>query len=187
MNATLTPILRLVMGATCSLAMCASALAVDEIERSCEGGYRLHLSTVNNAQGGWLYSIADVIGTGLDNRFSARRGCGRTVPNRCRQRAGEALMQCMQAHARNPAQIPAECKSNGVRDYAIANLEKFAQEKACAFVRDGRKINPGLLPPGYTIKLTVKAKVYGDEGCGGDDRRETGADLLPLTVKCTPD
>jgi hypothetical protein len=173
------------LGAICTSALIALPAQADGIERSCTAYYALHLSTINNEQGQWLYSIADVIGTGGESTFTARRGCGMTVPNRCRQRASEAAMQCMQAHAKNPAQAPAECRSDGVRNYSVTNLEQFAQAKACDFVRKGSKVNPGGLPQGYTVKLTVKGKVYGDEGCGGGDRRETSADLLPLTVSCS--
>lgn len=165
----------------------AGAAGADDIERSCNGDYRLLVDKVNNAQGDWLYSISDDIGTGLENRFTARRGCGRTVPNRCRQRANEALMQCMQAHAKNPTLAPEECRSNGVRGYPVSNLEKLAKEKACTYVLKSSKINPGYLPRGYTVSLNIKGKVSGDEGCGGGNQRETVAELLSLTVKCTPD
>ena len=173
------------LGALCVSALIVQPAQANNIERSCKAHYSLHLSTINNEQGQWLYSIADVIGTGRENAFTARRGCGLTVPNRCRQRASEAAMQCMQAHAKTPAEVPAECRSDGVRNYSVGNLEQFAQAKACDFVQKRSKVNPGALPKGYTIKLTVKGKVYGDEGCGGGDRRETSADLLPLTVTCS--
>jgi hypothetical protein len=173
------------LGAVCASALIVQPAQADGIERSCTAYYALHLSTINNEQGQWLYSIADVIGTGQENSFTARRGCGLTVPNRCRQRASEAAMQCMAAHAKNPAQAPAECRSDGVQNYSVGNLEQFAQTKACDFVRNRGKVNPGALPKGYTVKLTIKGKVYGDEGCGGGNRRDTSADLLPLTVSCT--
>lgn len=35
--------------------------------------YALHLSSVNNEQGQWLYSIADGTGTGKEGSFTARR------------------------------------------------------------------------------------------------------------------
>lgn len=159
--------------------------AVDEIERSCTAYYAVHVSSVNNADGQWLYSIAEVIGTGTENSFTARRGCGRLVPNRCRQRASDAALQCMKAHVRTPAQVPAECRSNGVQDYPVANPEELAQTAACRYLHSGAKVNPGMLPRNYTVSVVLRGKVYGDEGCGGGDRRNTSADLATLTVSCT--
>ncbi len=174
------------LGALCVSALIVQPAQANNIERSCKAHYSLHLSTINNEQGQWLYSIADVIGTGGESAFTARRGCGQVVPNRCRQRASEAAMQCMQAHAQSTSQAPAECRSNGVQNYSVNNLEQFAQTKACEFVRNSGKVNPGMLPPNYTVTLTIKGNVYGDEGCGGGNRRDTSADLVKtLTVKCT--
>lgn len=163
------------------------ALAGDTVERSCKAAYRLHLSAIEDAGGTKLIPIADVIG-GVANPdgsfgFSARRGCGATVPDRCRRRAGEAAMACMQAHASARGTMPRQCTSDGVTDYQITNLETVVRGRACEEVRK-RGINESILPRPYYIKVTIKGMVYGDSGCAGGDRNTMERDLAALRVAC---
>jgi hypothetical protein len=163
------------------------AFAEDTVERSCKAAYRLHLSTIENAAGSSLIPIADVIG-GIANPdgsfgFTARRGCGATVPDRCRRRAGEAAMACMQAHANARGTMPQQCTNEGVKDYQIANLEAVIRARACKEVRN-RGIDESILPRPYYISVTIKGMVYGDSGCGGGDRDKMERDLATLRVAC---
>lgn len=179
---TLMTIARL--GAICASFMIAPAAHSDGIERSCRAYYSFHLSSLNNEQGQWLVAIGDIAGAGTENGFTARRGCGQLVPNRCRQRASEALMACMKAHAKNPAQVPDECRSNGVQNYPVDNLGELVRTKACEYVRTKGKVNPTFLPPKYSVKTTIKGQISGDDGCGVGNPHVATVDLAPLEVQC---
>jgi len=163
------------------------AVAENTVERSCKAAYRLHLGAIENAGGAALIPIADVIG-GIANPdgsfgFTARRGYGATVPDRCRRRAGEAAMACLEAHANARGTMPQQCTSDGVTDYQIANLEAVVRARACEEVRK-RGIDESILPRPYYIKVTIKGMVFGDSGCGGGDRNKIERDLAALRVAC---
>lgn len=169
--------------AVSSFALFAHPVLAANIERSCNAYYRFHLGGVDNETGNHVFGIGEVIGS--QSGFTARRGCGQLVPNRCRRRAGEAAMQCMRAHTKNMAQAPAECRSEGVQNYPVSNLEQFAKTQVCAYLKNSGKVTFNSLPPGYSVNVTIKGFVWGEEGCGGGDRRDTEADLLrDLTIKC---
>ena len=171
------------LAAVSSIALFSHPVLAVDIERSCNAYYRFHLGGVDNETGNHVFAIAEVIGS--QSQFTARRGCGQTVPNRCRRRASEAAMQCMQAHAKNLAQAPAECRSNGVQNYPVDNLEQFAKTQVCAYLKNSGKVTFNSLPPGYSVTVGIKGKVWGDEGCGGGDRRDTEVDLVKnLKIKC---
>ncbi len=126
------------------------AFGEDKIERSCKAYYAVRVQytkTVNKKPFSHLVQLPM-----KKYEFSARRGCGRTVPDRCRKRALEAIEQCMVAHAKNPATMPAACTSDGVRDYRITNLEKAVQETVCDHVSKPQHLFT--LPDIYSISLT---------------------------------
>ena len=166
-----------------STALPCSAPA-QNIERSCSAGYRLHLSVIESADGGTRVPVAEVIG-GVANPdgsfgFSATRGCGAGVPNRCRRRASEALMACMAAHAATPGERPAACDSGGISAYQIADLGKIITSTVCSYLTSqGFQV-----PRPYAIDVTIKGKVYGDDGCGGGDRNSLERDLAAMRVTC---
>lgn len=108
------------------------AFSEDNIERSCKAEYAVRLTFMEERAG---HTVSGLVTLRVKNsEFSARRGCGRTVPNRCRKRALEAIKQCMVAHANAPATMPAACTSNGVENYRITNLGKAVQETVCSFL-----------------------------------------------------
>jgi len=164
------------------------AFAEDNIERSCKAFYRLHLSGISATPGGeQLIRIAETIG-GVGNPdgsfgFSARRGCGRTVPDRCRRRASDAAMACMEAHAKSPKTMPPQCKSDGVEGYKIEDLETVVRKRVCAEVPK-QGISQSILPRPYYVKTTIKGNAAGDSGCGGGDRDRVERDLSQIDVAC---
>jgi hypothetical protein len=126
------------------------AFSEDKIERSCKAYYAVRVFYREKVADHWVEK--NVTLAMKDYEFSARRGCGRTVPDRCRKRALEAIEQCMVAHAKNPATTPAACTSNGVVNYRITNLEKAVQETVCKYANvPNHRLN---LPNIYQITLT---------------------------------
>jgi hypothetical protein len=134
------------------------AFSEDNIERSCKAEYEVRLTFWKPK--GVTHGVQLHM---RDYEFSARRGCGRTVPNRCRKRAREAIKQCMVAHATAPATMPAACTSNGVENYRITNLEKAVQETVCSFVNTNH-MGIGVADL-YDVALWGISS--GDEGCWG--------------------
>jgi len=164
----------------------SSALAQDNIERSCKAGYAIYMNDVQDELGRHLARIDQGPGPGhAIYDFSARRGCGRTVPNRCRQRASEALMQCMVAHAKAPASTPAACTSEGVQNYRLTNLEKPIQAVVCPHAKEYLGARFSSLPDRYFISTTVKGFVDGDDGCGGGDSKYVSQNIVTLKIPCT--
>ena len=153
------------------------------VHRSCKAFYSFHMSQAVDANNKWLVNIANV-GSVHDSTFSARGGCGSVVPNRCRRRASEAAMKCMEAHARQPASTPAACKSADVQAYKVGNLEKALQQSVCDYMRNQSGVNTALLPKPYYVTTTLKATIVGDKGCGGGDRTKVVKDLEFFRISC---
>jgi len=144
------------------------AFSEDNIERSCNAHYAVRVSYTETVAG---HRVSNLVMLTMSNYgFSARRGCGRTVPDRCRKRALEAIKQCMVAHANSPATMPAACTSNGVNNYRITNLEKAVQETVCSHVSAPQhRFN---LPDIYRVSLTGYSSgedCYSDSLSGQDD------------------
>lgn len=131
------------------------AFSEDNIQRSCKAHYTVVLSPQSQ--------YGEVSLPMMDYAFSARRGCGRTVPNRCRKRALEAIKQCMDAHATAPATMPAACTSNGVENYRITNLRTAIRETVCGHLRNTRKWDGRLEL--RNIPYSLWGEVSGGEGC----------------------
>jgi len=169
----------------CALLVSIQASAEDKIERSCKAKYGLYISETVNSKGTPMKRIEGHMVLDEKYEFSARRGCGSLVPNRCRQRASEAAKQCMIAHAKAPATMPAACTSNGVKDYPIMNLEQTVKEAACSYAKDffGSKL-AGMDDP-FFVKTSIKAIIDGDKGCGGDDDKHLMEYIASLTVTCS--
>lgn len=102
-----------------------------------------------------------------DNRLSAEASCGRLVPNRCRKRARNKLLNCARAHANSPNQLPQACRPNLVKNYPGPDLLSMAYPKACGDLtsRDGINISAFLSRP-YTLEMEVGVFVGGDISCG---------------------
>jgi len=169
----------------CALLVPIQASAEDNIERSCKAMYGLYIPETVNSKGAPMRRIEGHMLLDKKYEFSARRGCGSIVPNRCRQRASEAAKQCMIAHAKAPATMPAACTSNGVKDYPIMNLEQTVKEAACSYARDFFGSNLAGMDDPFFVKTSIKAIIDGDKGCGGGDNKNLMEYVRTLTVTCT--
>lgn len=176
---------------TASLLLGASPLLADNIERSCDIRYRLHLGQIQGVTNVRLVSIADFIATpraadGLHElwTFTARRGCGRTVPNRCRERASEAAMACMVSHGQSPANKPDACTKDGVKDYPFDNLERTIRQHVCNWAAKNDRFNETILPRPYHVNVDLQAVINGDTGCGGPGKSIITRSVYRTEVSC---
>lgn len=167
------------------LANCAHA--GDTIERSCQANYALHVgslrapdSTVDLINHNDFISARRLDHPGDPLAFSARRGCGATVPNRCRERASAAAMACMVEHGRHPGSRPAACGRDGVRDYRIDDLAAQVRERACAWAADNQHFSEKVLPKPYVVMVNVVGFVHGDSGCSAEAQVYEAQVLCPL-------
>ncbi len=178
------PLLVVVLTLLCVFAWPTQA---DNIQRSCTANYQIYIvraATASNVQLAPVGKWTAFGSTHLDYQFTARRGCGRSVPNRCRQRASTAALNCMQAHVRNPGSTPTACRGNGVRDYRIGNMQRLLQQSVCKFMNERSGINPTILPNPYYVDTTIRAYIHGDRGCGGGNRLHVKRDLGSVRVRC---
>ena len=89
--------------------------------------------------------------------FSATRGCGSTVPDRCRERARTALSQCFSTAIANPSTQPPECITNGVTGYDVGVLNTTMQRKLCT--------EPRWRNTAFDVRLTMRTT--GGDACLG--------------------
>ena len=122
--------------------------------RSCNAYYELQFNNINGIP------AANTLRMG---NFSARRGCGRAVPNRCRRRARDSAHQCMKSHwySKNALgdKTPEECQPIGglnVQNYTLGNLDSAIQNRVCSFI-SGENAE---------ANVAVYAITSGDKGCG---------------------
>lgn len=158
------------------------------VHRSCTASYEVILSYVQDANHRWLADIGQIVALGKrgeDYWFSGRGGCGAAVPNRCRRRASQAALKCMQAHVQNPSTRPAACNSNDVHDYRIGNFKKLVQQAACNHMNKKSPVSLGLLPNPYYVVVTVQGSTWGDAGCGGGNRRTVKRQFGKIVVSCS--
>lgn len=159
----------------------------DNVHRSCNATYETILSDVQDANQRWLATIGQTVALGKrseDYLFSARGGCGAAVPNRCRRRASEAALKCMQAHVQNPSARPAVCSGNNIHNYRIGDLKKLVQQAACTYMNSHSPVRLDLLPKPYYVLVTMQGYIFGDAGCGGGDRRTVKRQFGKIVVSC---
>ncbi|MGK7935865.1 MAG: hypothetical protein AB4206_08710 [Xenococcaceae cyanobacterium] len=69
--------------------------------------------------------------------FYATRGCGSSVPNRCRRRARDAAHTCMQDHWSYKKVMPQSCQyREGVHNYNVINLADTLTGVVCRYTDD---------------------------------------------------
>ncbi len=102
------------------------------LKRSCNGAYVAEYKTASGQIGKLTFGGIQATG-----------GCGRLVPNRCRERARNALLKCMEKHEfANKPSTPIECTSkNRVRKYPYKNIAIGTK-----IFQDVAKISGGKLP-----------------------------------------
>lgn len=145
----------------------ADALAAN-IKRSCKGTYYASVQSVRY-DGKFVGLPYDVVQVGaISDAFSAEGGCGKLVPNRCRQRARNKLLACARAHVKSPNQLPAQCRPDKVRKYPGQNLQAIIKAKACKSrlgTQNMLKIRD-FLPSQYELNVLLKIHVDGSDDCG---------------------
>jgi len=177
----------LLVGLLAMLGVIAGPTQADNIQRSCAADYQIFISRAVTASNMNLVIIGKwgTLGaTSEDYTFTARRGCGRTAPNRCRQRASAAALQCMQAHTQSLGNTPSACRSNGVQGYRVGNMQKLLQESVCRFMGEHSGVNTSILPKPYYVDTTIRAYIHGYQGCGGGSRMKVKRELRSVRVRC---
>lgn len=141
-------------------------------KRSCQAYYRLNFNSVNGRTASTTVNFGG---------FDARRGCGSLVPNRCRRRARDTALACMNSAWTNGIVLtqvaPPECSSAGdigALNYNIRGLQGEVLRQACQ-----------LAARGDTINLNVSGLTQGDTGCGpGDARGQTISLANSYSITC---
>ena len=133
-----------------------------KIERTCTAYYSLDIRRAAQQYGGPIVPLVKMF------TFKAKGSCGSTVPNRCRERARDAAVNCMDLHYNNDYhttyannKAPYYCSPHRrIYDYHINQLAGKISDTAC-------KAIPSSLRPG-TFKVKVIARVEGKKGCAED-------------------
>jgi len=134
------------------------ALAETTVERSCDGGYQLSFTRIN----GEKPAKSSLMEFG---KFGARRGCGKSVPNRCRERAREAILTCGERHwgRLTEGDAPAQCSGDeGIRNYSVASMQLEVERVACCATKTSFD----------SVQVSVRVYSRGIEACtnGGPGR-----------------
>lgn len=157
------------------------------IQRGCTALYQVYIVRAVTASNLQLVGINKwwVLGSrSEDYQFTARRGCGSTVPNRCRRRASAAALQCMRTHSQSLGDTPPACRSDGIRGYRVVNFNNLLQQSVCRFMTERSGVAQSILPKPYYVDTTIRAYIYGGPGCGGADHRKMKRDLRNVRVRC---
>lgn len=125
------------------------------IQRSCNAYYELERTSA-------VYSRPSPPSLGRERltfqfgNFGAQGSCGRSVPNRCRERARDAAHQCMRYHWANPARSEGwVCADSAISNYRLSQpyLRGEIKDWICRSFRVSR------------MSVRVKGVTTGDEGC----------------------
>ncbi len=127
--------------------------------RSCTAKYMLHIHHANQQHGG-------PIAKKEMSSFTAKGRCGKTVPNRCRERAQAAALVCMEFHYNNDFlttytnnKAPYYCSTyRNIRGYHIGQLATKIRQTACG----------AIAPRSGTFKVKVISRVHGKNKCAVD-------------------
>lgn len=178
------PLLSLLASAALALATTGLSHADTNIERSCNAKYGTYIPGFLGSDGFVRVKVDGY--ENIDARFSfqARRGCGATVPNRCRERAREAAFACMAEHATTQGAIPASCTSNGVRDYSLSDMYGAMKAAACRHAKGYLGETKYQQAKAYPLKVTIRGIVSGDRGCGVDNLMSEVRSLGTINVQC---
>lgn len=142
-----------------------------KVKRSCQAYYVLNFNSVNGQPASTTVNFGG---------FEARRGCGTFVPNRCRRRARETAIACMNSAWTNRKVLtqrePPECTSvgdAGVLNYSIRGLDGEIERQACQYAARGNRIN-----------LSVSGVTQGNTGCGPGDAKSQTIQLGNASITC---
>lgn len=166
------------------LSIIGTGVFADNIKRSCQAEYYAWVKSINS-DGRTLNVPAQAIGFAFrDHNFSAKGGCGKLVPNRCRNRARDTLLACAKAQVNAPQQKPQECRGNAITRYPIQDLTPIIKEKACGELvsKDGIRVSTLLKKP-YQVTVMVGVYVSGDNGCGFSKHRTAVVEGQKYTIQ----
>ena len=105
---------------TIALAIACPASA-DKIVRHCDAAFEME-QNLPRPGGDQRITI---------ERFSAGGSCGRSEPDRCRERARDKAHRCMRAHFERKSSRPAECRDNAIQGYELNDLTQRVGAEAC--------------------------------------------------------
>ena len=151
---------------TLILCLVGSMLALDAhagITRACQAHFEIGINGSKLALG----------------RFETRRGCGSSVPNRCRRRARDQAHACMAKFFKSGNKVPNDCLGSAVKNFPKAwkalgpKTAALVEAKSIAELINGIKKNPKY---GYT----VDAVTTGNTGCPKRVRLAQGNTKTPL-------
>ncbi|MEE2785844.1 MAG: hypothetical protein VX589_00795 [Myxococcota bacterium] len=166
------------------LAIAAASLtatnALADIKRSCHSTYSIEFTGPKPAN----FIHTPRIASGY---FETRRGCGSTVPNRCRERARDQAQACMKKFWQNPNALPAECKGSSVPVFPEAYtylgprqaVAIDAADYASFLQSDGE---PGSRESLKGFTVNVYAQTFGDTGCAKKTRLQSNVLINPTVL-----
>lgn len=172
-----------------TLALAASLITVgtwadSNIERSCKAKYRAYIPGFVGNDGFVRIRVDGNENIDPKYAFEARRGCGATVPNRCRERARDAAFACMSEHAKSQGAIPDACKSNGVRGYTLTNMSQAFKEAACRHAKGYLSAERYQTAKAFPLEVTIQSVVSGDSGCGQNEDKSEVRSVGKMRVQC---
>jgi hypothetical protein len=127
-----------------------------KIHRHCQAHWEIKFLKVNG----------DPIAHGPTRRFGhfqARGGCGKIVPNRCRERARERARACMSATWKAPN--PADCSTDAITG-VNSEFRRVVGDLGGAILWNACCTTPGGTS-GSTTVVSVKGITSGDKRCPG--------------------
>ena len=156
--------------------------------RACTGKYMLHIKSASEAYGNpiaqpELYS------------FTAKGRCGKSVLNRCRERARSAALLCMEFHLNNDYltqysanKPPYYCsKYKKIFDYHINQLSTKIRQTACNATPINALRTQDVSQQEFRIKVKVISRVFGKKGCAADKTLKRPDQQYPewIPVNCS--
>ncbi|MBU0945456.1 MAG: hypothetical protein KJ804_18785 [Proteobacteria bacterium] len=123
------------------------------IQRTCQSYYEIERVSSVVSQSRPVMGVEQIIAR--FGHFTSTGGCGRNVPNRCRERASNNAQQCMQTHWSIPPGASWFGCSAGVSSYPIRRdyLRGAVQDWVCSTFKV------------QEMSVRLKAVTTGDKGC----------------------
>jgi hypothetical protein len=140
------------------------------IKRTCNAEYSIYMydARVPNTTRVLFRINQEAKGTAVESyrKFTAKGGCGKLVPNRCRKRARNAILDCTRAHAKHPSKTPAECNSKNIMNYKINDFNTLIKKTVCLWIGSQRGVDKSFLQEPFEVDTLVKININGKKGCG---------------------
>ncbi|MEM1046258.1 MAG: hypothetical protein AAGL24_08910 [Pseudomonadota bacterium] len=131
-----------------------SSVAEAKIKRGCKAWYEVDIIRASG--------IANVATPPFTyGQFSARRGCGNSVPNRCRRRARNSAHLCMNDHWNSGfVGKPQSCLNSAIQAYYTSDLKRAIQSASCNYIA-----GKSWLRGKSRYWISVRARTSGDKEC----------------------